>query len=96
MRHEGVSVSLCLCLSLSVSVSHQHSLPPSPSFSLLKRCNRLNFVDVLKIRHGLHLSSRTGGLPPPLPLPPCLGCGRADGFEIGSTDYVQAIADRER
>lgn len=59
-------------------------------------CNRLNFVDVLRVRHGLHLPADTGGLPPPLPMPPCLGCGRADGFQVGSTDYIQAIIDRER
>ena len=66
------------------------------TIAIAYRCNRLNFVDVMRVRHGLYLPADTGGLPAPLPMPPCLGCGRADGFEIGSTDYIQAIKDRER
>ena len=61
-------------------------------------CNMLTFVDVMAIRRSLAMSDDlTEDLNVPLEnLPPCRRCGKADHLEVGSHDFTEMIANRDR
>lgn len=60
-------------------------------------CNFVSFIDVMTVRRTLAMpeESREMGLPMES-LPPCRRCGKADHFEVGSHDFSEMIANRER
>lgn len=61
-------------------------------------CNMLTFVDVMAIRRSLALPEDLAeDLDVPLEnLPPCRRCGKANHLEVGSHDFTDLIANRDR
>ena len=61
-------------------------------------CNFMSFLDVMAIRRAIAMPkdlSKSLGLPPEA-LPPCRRCGKADHLEVGSHDFSEIIANREK
>lgn len=54
----------------------------------------MNYVDVMVIRRMLTLPDELKKQIGYESLPPCQGCGRADGFEVGANDYDDEIKRR--
>lgn len=59
-------------------------------------CNTMNYVDVLAVRRMLTLPESIKSQIQGESLPPCEGCGRADGFEVGANDFMDLIEQRKR
>ena len=60
-------------------------------------CNFVSFVDVMTVRRTLAMPKETRELGLPVEsLPPCRRCGRADHLQVGSHDFTELIANRER
>ena len=56
----------------------------------------MNYVDVLVVRRMLTLPEIVKQQIQGESLPPCEGCGRADGFEVGANDFMKLIEQRKR
>lgn len=61
-------------------------------------CNMVTFVDVMSIRRSLALPDEVSEdlLIPLEMMPPCRRCGKADHLEVGSHDFSELIANRDR
>jgi len=61
-------------------------------------CNMISFVDVMTVRRMMHMSREVSDeLHLPLEsLPPCRQCGKADHLRVGSLDFTEEIANREK
>lgn len=60
-------------------------------------CNFVSFIDVMTVRRTLAIPEETKELGLPVEsLPPCRRCGKADHFEVGSHDFSEMIANRDR
>ena len=55
----------------------------------------MNYVDVVVVRRMLSMPEELMDLVSTEGLPPCHGCGRADGFEVGANDFIEAIQKRK-
>lgn len=56
----------------------------------------MNYVDVIAVRRMLTLPEEVKSQTKGESLPPCEGCGRADGFEVGANDFMELIERRKR
>ena len=67
-------------------------------FMTCQWCNMLTYVDVISIRRSLHLPvDIKEELQIPLEeMPPCRKCGKADYLFVGSHDFSDIIANRDR
>ena len=55
----------------------------------------MNYVDVVAVRRMLSLPDELKEKVATEALPPCQGCGRADGFEVGANDFEGLIEKRK-
>lgn len=60
-------------------------------------CNFVSFVDVMTVRRTLAIPSQTREMGLPVEsLPPCGKCGKANFLQVGSHDFSEQIANRDR
>jgi hypothetical protein len=55
----------------------------------------MNYVDVVAVRRMISMPKELSDMVRTEGLPPCMGCGRADGFEVGANDFIEAIRKRK-
>ena len=59
------------------------------------RCNAMNYIDVVAVRRMISMPEELMDIIQEEGLPPCHSCGRADGFEVGANDFIEAIRKRK-
>jgi hypothetical protein len=56
----------------------------------------MNYIDILAVRRMLTFPDELKAQVEAESLPPCQGCSRADGFEVGANNFIELIRQRKR